>query len=221
MHSSPPLPYGAAIQQHACAPGEYGISGCMVFAETTQSSKEADSFRPLLGLDHPVSKIPAATPPREAPKLPRCTAQPAQLRPHIISSQLVVLCVSVCPAVLPCLRRRPWAATTRSSPRTEYRSGPATAQRRDDTADCPASWAGPRRVSHLVPVQSYVVQSDLQLCTICICTDAARNTTDWERGVCVTSALYRLNLGAGPTGGRSSLLHAHSQDARHATLRRT
>jgi hypothetical protein len=80
------------------------MSGCMVFAETTQSSKEADSFRPLLGLDHPVSKIPAATPPREAPKLPRCTAQPAQLRPHIISSQLVVLCVSVCPAVLPCLQ---------------------------------------------------------------------------------------------------------------------
>lgn len=55
----------------------------------------------------------------QAAQLPSCTAQPAQLRPRIISSQLVVLCASLCPAVLPCLRRRPWAATNRSSPRRD------------------------------------------------------------------------------------------------------
>lgn len=70
--------------------------------------KEADSFRPLLGLDHPVSSIPAATTPREAPKLPRCTAQPAQLRLRIISWQLFVLCMRV-PTTM--FRRRPSAAT--------------------------------------------------------------------------------------------------------------
>lgn len=37
----------------------------------------------------------------------------------------------------------------------------------------------------------------------------------------MTSALYRLNLGAGPTCGSSSLLPGHSQIARYATLRRT
>lgn len=61
--------------------------------------RRADSFRPLLGLDHPVSSIPAATPPRGPPKLPRCTARPAQLRRRIIDWQLFILCVT---AVLPC-----------------------------------------------------------------------------------------------------------------------
>lgn len=94
---------------------------CVVSLKPRRHPKEADSFRPLLGLDHPVSIIPAATTPREAPKLPRCTAQPAQLRLRIISWQLFVLCMKLACRTTTMFRRRPWATThpikpSRSSP---------------------------------------------------------------------------------------------------------
>lgn len=185
-------------------------------AETPPSSKEpskeADSFRPLLGLDHPVSCIPAATPPREAPKLPRCTAQPAQLRLPTLSWQLFILCMSPV-SVLPCygtlFRRRPWAATHPIKPLISSPAGP----REETTRPSAQSLGTDRDACHTLCLVSATLCSQTAVCARPAYAQRCRThtrTTDWETGRLerdwerwVTSASYRLNLGAVQTCRRA------------------
>lgn len=206
---------------------------CVVSLKLPLHPRRADSFRPLLGLDHPVSNIPAATSPRGAPKLPRCTAQPAQLRRRIIDWQLFILSPFVraclCPAVLPCPPCFDGGPGQRPTPIKPSRSGPlpSPGKRRRDQVPSLLGRIETRVTPCACPVLRCTVRlSDCSMGTICICR-CRMHTTHWEEQEnwerCVTSASYRLNLGAVHTSCRPrSLLHDTSPRTReHATARCT
>lgn len=120
----------------------------------------------------PSPNIPAATPPREAPKLPRCTAQPAQLRLPTISWQLFVLCAreSVPPYYLVCdggPGRRPTPIKPSKSSPTRANSPGKTRHGRVPSL---LGWIETRVTPCACPVLRCTVI--LHMCTICICRDA-------------------------------------------------
>lgn len=179
-----------AVGMRACR--RVGCSLCGL-TETTPSSKEADSFRPLVGLDHPVSSIPAATTPREPPSCPG--AQPSQ--PSCGGAPVAGSCSSF--VMYECQSCRTVLVSTAAlgdhhpNPIEPSRSSPAS-PRKETTRPCRntkcflfvclngcpvaqslgldhVGWTETRVTPCACPVLRRTVT--LQLCTICICTDAA------------------------------------------------
>lgn len=160
---------GMGGRMHACSRCCFLLAAlCVVSLKLLRHPKGADSFRPLFGLDHPVSSIPAATPPRGPPKLPRCTAQPAQLRRRIIDWQLFILCVSLSlPAVLPCPACFDGGPGRRPTPIKPSRFSPITAgaRPRKETTLPSAQFLGlDRDACHTFFLSSPTLYSQIAVC---------------------------------------------------------